>query len=1159
MDTTKIKRFAQYARRTLRELVSTKLKKVLTSDSDERRREASAVSALDMEVHKHGEEQVVDKVAYIWFNRFCALRFMDAREYTAVKVLTPRLGEFQPEILAEAKSGALDEDLVPASIQKKVKALLDGEEKSDDPQQEAYRLLVVAACNHYYDSMPFLFEKISDYTELLMPDDLLSGNSIVAYTRENITSLDCESVEVIGWLYQFYISERKDEVFASKKKVEAEDIPAATQLFTPNYIVRYMVENSLGRLWMLNFPDSNLVDQMDYYIQPEEVEDFIRISNPEELKVCDPACGSGHILIYAFDLLYTIYTEQGYASKDIPRLILEKNLYGIELDERAGELAAFALAMKGREKYRRFFNKKIEPQICVLEKLEFADQEIKDYMAELGDDLFTIDLRKTLADFEEADNLGSLIRPTLQDSAGLQSLLEGHKIEDNVYLFDTHRKIKVALKQAEFLRSKYHCVIANPPYMGAGNMNPALSKFAIKEYPDSKADLFAMFMERSLDLLISTGYMGMVNMQSWMFLSSFEKLRTKLLNEKTILSMAHLGPRGFDSIGGEVVQTTSFVIQNQGAHDFKGSYLRLIEGKNEIIKELNFKEAVKDLDCSWLFRACSDDFKKIPSTPIAYWVSENIRATFDNDKVGDITISDGQTKTGDNDRYLRMLWEVSSRSVGKDKKWVKHPKGGKFRRWYGNVDNLINWSEEARMHYRKDRVARILPNYLWWKKGFCWTLITGGEQSFRIVNDDEIFNLAAPTLFPKDDDELNYLLALVNTPIASYITKVMNPTLNMNVGEIQNIPLVDVPKNRVNIIATEATSIAKFDWNIYETAWDYKKSPLVLSEDKINELQQAYSVTREIWQSRTKQMQCLEEANNRIFIDAYDLQDELTTEVPLKEITLTCNPHYRYPRAKDEDEREALLLADTMKEFISYAVGCMFGRYSLDHPGLIIANQGESLEDYFEKIGKGQAASGKPEVQFMPDEDNVIPILDDTWFEDDIVERFRVFLKVTFGEDNFEENLSFLEKAIGKDIRKYFLKDFYTEHNKMYKKLPIYWLFSSPKGSFNALIYMHRYQPSTASVILNDYLRTYVDKLEARKSNLDQVEVSANASPKDKRDAVKEQKKIREILNELEDYERQILYPLASEQLAIDLDDGVKVNYNKFGKALKKVTGLSGK
>ena len=574
----------------------------------------------------------------------------------------------------------------------------------------------------------------------------------------------------------------------------------------------------------------------------------------------------------------------------------------------------------------------------------------------------------------------------------------------------------------------------------------------------------------------------------------------------------------------------------------------------------------------YFFRASAADFRKIPGSPIAYWASERIKESFNNSKVASITISDGQTKTGNNDKYLKNIWEVNRRYSGRDCKWVKHPKGGGFRRWCGNVDTVIDWSELARKHYRSDHVARILPDYLWWKKGFCWTLITAGKQSFRLVKDDEMFNLAAPTLFPKDENDLLPLLGLVNTPITEHITKLINPTINMNVGEIQSIPLVEINKFIVEGIVGSLINLSSKDWDSYETSWDFTSHLLLNTGYRALNLQATYNNLRAHWQSMTQEMQRLEEENNRIFIEAYGLQDELTPEVSLNEITLTCNPYYRYSNNKNADELEALLLADTMKEYISYAVGCMFGRYSLDVTGLILANQGEGLEDYYRVVSNQLSVISNQEEEefvtdgcqltsdsFPPDADNVIPILDGDWFTDDITERFRKFLRVTFGEAHYEENLKFIEVALGKDIRKYFLKDFYNDHLRLYKKRPIYWLFSSPKGSFNSLIYMHRYRPDTASVVLNGYLREFRIKLLSRKSHLEAVSISASASAGEKTKALKEIESLRKMIEELESYERDVLYPLATEQIAIDLDDGVKVNYQKFGPALKKIPGLDAK
>ncbi|KON48503.1 BREX-1 system adenine-specific DNA-methyltransferase PglX [Mariprofundus ferrooxydans] len=596
MDTAVLKRFAQAARRQLIEQVATKLEFVLHTDSAELRGKEKALDDLKTLIASTSEQAVIERVAYIWFNRFCALRFMDVNRYTRIGTVSPAEGFTQPEILQEAKQGYFDDGIERFVDKQRVLDLLGNRTLSDDPQQEAYRLLLVAACNYYHAAMPFLFEKIEDYSELLMPDDLLSENSVLQATRVAIDT-DSTEVETIGWLYQFYISEKKDEVFAGlkkNKKVTPEDIPAATQLFTPHWIVRYLVENSLGRLWMLNHPDSKLIEQMAYYIKPEQQEtDFLPVASPEELKICDPACGSGHMLTYAFDLLHAIYEEQGYETREIPRLILENNLFGVEIDERAGELAAFALVMKACEKHRRFLRKPVQPRICVLENIKFTDDELNEYMDAVGRDLFTQPLQDTLIQFMDSDNFGSLIRPALNDVAGIRALLEAKDMAGNMFLYKTHQKVLKALKQADYLSQKYHVVIANPPYMGGKGMNPALKKFAGQAYPDSKSDLFAMFIERNLELAVKYGSVAMITMQSWMFLSSYEKLRSHILNDGTILSMAHLGARAFDSIGGEVVSTTAFVLSNHHNPEYKGAYLRLVDGMSEQEKSDMFKEAIK--------------------------------------------------------------------------------------------------------------------------------------------------------------------------------------------------------------------------------------------------------------------------------------------------------------------------------------------------------------------------------------------------------------------------------------------------------------------------------------------------------------------------------------------------------------------------------------
>ena len=1175
METAKLKKFAQYARRYLIDQVTVKMEFVLASESTARRECSRAVRDLEEQLRKTSNEQVVEKVAYTWFNRFCALRFMDVNRYTRIGIVSPAEGQFQPEILAEAKMGHIDEEIVPDKIRQQVFALLNGMTPSRDPQQEAYRLLIVAACNYYHTTMKFLFEKIDDYTELLMPDDLLSGTSILTYTREAMTPDACEDVEVIGWLYQFYISEKKDEVFEGlkkNKKITPENIPAATQLFTPHWIVRYLVENSLGRLWMLNRPGSRLIEQMDYYIKPEQPEtDFLKVTSPEEIKICDPACGSGHMLVYAFDLLHAIYEEEGYEPSEIPEKILTNNLYGIEIDERAGVLAAFALTMKARSKNRQFFRKGIQPNICVLDNIHFEADELKAYMDEVGHDLFTTNLYTTLRQFEEADNFGSLIRPTVTDAADTIQMLDVKKVAGNLFLSKTNDKVLQVLKQADYLSPKYHVVVANPPYMGGKGMNGRLKAYAQDNYTDSKSDLFAMFIERNLDMAVKKGSVAMITMQSWMFLSSFEKLRANILNNNTILSMAHLGARAFDSIGGEVVSTTSFVIENAHHLDYKGTFLRLIEGSCEADKTIALQEACKNPNCAWFFRAPAADFKKIPGSPIAYWVSDRVREIFvEGTGLRQlVTVKQGMA-TSDNGRFLRNWHEVSANntvykcqsleeSALRDERWYPYNKGGDFRKWFGNNELLVNWwhngfeLKEFQSTLNQGWHVRLKSREYYFKPSITWTFVSSAFFGVRYSPEGFIFDVGGSSAFPSGE-YLYLYTAYLCSKITYEFLQAVNPTLSF---QVENIAILPVLENKLDSaleaacnICRSNINISKSDWDSFETSWDFTELPLLQPDYHQPTFKATYNKLRTHWCEMTLEMQRLEEENNRIFIEAYRLQDESTPEVPLNEITLTCNPHYRYGNNKNDDELAALLLADTMKEFISYSVGCMFGRFSLDKPGLILANQSETIEDYLSQV---------PEPTFMPDKDNVIPMLDGDWFIDDIAERFKKFLRMTFGDEHYEENLTFIEDAIGKDIRKYFLKDFYNDHVRRYKKRPIYWLFSSPKGSFNALIYLHRYRPDTASVVLNDYLREFRSKLVARKNQMEGLSISISASQAEKTRALKDIENIKKMIEELQDYERDVLYPLATEQIDIDLDDGVKVNYVKFGQALKKIPGLEAK
>jgi type II restriction/modification system DNA methylase subunit YeeA len=983
-------------------------------------------------------------------------------------------------------------------------------------------------------------------------------------------------VEVIGWLYQFYISEKKDEVFEGlkkNKKITPENIPAATQLFTPHWIVRYLVENSLGRLWLLNRPNSKLAEQMDYYIAPQEpVTDYLRIAKPEDIKLCDPACGSGHMLTYAFDLLYAIYEEEGADPAEIPEKILTHNLYGIEIDERAAELAAFALTMKARGKQRRFLNKRIQPNICVLRPVKIAPQDLDAYVAEVGRDLFTANLRTLLTQFEEADNFGSLIRPVAMEYAEIRRVLAEKGIGNQLLLEHVHSDVLRVLEQAEYLSQRYQVVVANPPYMGGKGMNGRLGAWAKENYPDSKSDLFAMFIERNLDLVAKQGAIGMITMQSWMFLSSYEKLRANLLNNKTLTAMAHLGPRAFDSIGGEVVSTTAFVFENAPHRELKGDFLRLIDGSSETEKDRMIREAISNRDCGWHHRAASADFQRIPGQPIAYWVSESVRQAFQKGSAfGQISTPKQGLATGCNDLFLREWHEVSSRHIGFDLssravaqksglRWFPYNKGGEWRKWYGNYEYVVDWEDDGlRIRDFKDADGKVRSRPqntdYYFQEGITWADITTNSFAARYAAPGFIFDVKGSSGFPSTKD-LNPVMGLMNSKLMHDFMLILNPTSTFQVGDMARVPYIypgeltsDIANNVQKLIA-----LGKQDWDSAETSWHFTVNPLADIANSQQKISGAYGSVYKCWLEMIQDMRRLEEENNRIFIEAYGLQNELTPDVPLSEITLTCNPHYRYGGEKSKQELEDLLRADTMREFISYAVGCMFGRYSLDKPGLILANQGETLEDYLRQV---------PEPRFTPDADNVIPLLDGDWFPDDITGRFREFLRVSFGDEHYDENLRFIESALGKKgkplpIRDFFLKEFYTDHVKRYKKRPIYWLFSSPKGSFNALIYLHRYRPDTASIVLQ-YLRDFRSKLVSERDHQTQVSISTSASQGEKTKALKRIEELKKVLVELDDYERDTLYPLATRQIPLDLDDGVKVNYAKLGAALKKIPGLDAK
>lgn len=1177
MNTNLLKSFAQQARTKLMSQIAAKLEMVLTTDSGLLREQAAQIEKLNEAIAATSKEQVIDKVAYTWFNRFMALRFMDVNGYQpiGVQVISPKQGYTLPELLDEAKQGHIPTEL--NVDHERINDLLNGKIQSNNPQNEVYKMLLIAACNHLNKVFPFLFEHINDYTELLLPDDLTSEFSILQDVRDGMTDEDCSEVEIIGWLYQFYISERKDEVFAAKGRVEKEDIPAATQLFTPRWIVEYMVQNTVGKLWLQNRPNSSLREYMSYYIESPSAthDDYLRINSPEEITLLDQACGSGHILVYGFELLTKIYEEEGYNPTEIPQLIIEKNLYGFEIDERAAQLASMALMMKARSYQRRVFRKSIEPNILCFQDLTLTEEEIKATFHPMKAKLSKT-LLSDLLTMQQATNYGSLIIPeTSLDEleAALIEISVKNRQSTDVFGKQYLEELEIALKSLVLLGNKYSCVADNPPYMGSGNMNKELSNFVKNNYADSKADMMACFMEAGLKSLQPKGFLGMINQHSWMFLSSYEKLRDKLIKETFFDTLLHLGPRTFPEIGGEVVQNAAFTFWNKTLND-KGSYIRLVDDGNTELKRTKTLEAIQNTDCGWFYNANQKDFEKIPGSPIGYWLSEKVLKLFEHELLNKIGAPKKGLVTTNDIRFIRNWNEVAKKKF--NAKWFFANKGGGSRKWYGLKYYVLNWkddgcemkdyvTEKSGGHYSR----QIFNEKYYFKKGITWSNINTGKPNFRISEEDSLFCSSGPSAFPKRN--LIYILGLLNTKPVDEILEVLSPTMSVLPTQIGQIPYVDNSTFIIEEIINENIVISRDEWNSNESSFDFEENPLIKQQN--SSVEEAYQQYLNEWESRFYQLHYNEEKLNSHFIEIYGLNDELTPDVSLKDVTILkdeldqkklkeLSNTYKSGwqlingewQLKDKTEQPDLPFdaKEVIKQFVSYAVGCMFGRYSLDKEGLILANQGETLEDYIAKVGVAEE-----ELQFVPDEDNIIPILDDEWFKDDMVGLFNAFLKRSFGKENFEQNLAFVEESLGRDMRNYFLRDFYTDHVRRYKKRPIYWLFSSPKGSFNVLIYMHRYTPDTLNRIFNNYLTEYREKLKMHSEQLNHI--IEKGEGREQTQAAKELDKIKTILLELQEYERDILHPLATDRIPIDLDDGVLVNYNKFGEAIKQVAGLNDK
>lgn len=1197
MDKNAIKKFAVWARTELLTRVSLKAVeygitedniedanadsvggKVLTADEKKQRQ------ALIAEINDKGYKQVMEEVAYTWFNRFSALRFMEVNSYlpSHVRVFTDEENNFKPQIISEAIHLELD-----GLDMEKVYALKEAEKT-----EELYKYLLIVQCNALNKILPVMFQRLSDYTELLLPDNLLREGSVIQQMIELIPEDDWkDAVQIIGWLYQYYNSEKKDDVFAALKKnvkITKENIPAATQLFTPDWIVRYMVENSLGRLWLEGHPDvkeqilpteeeqsayaAGNRDPEDtkwhYYLEEAEQEPEVQAQlakirkeyaalTPDKLKVIDPCSGSGHILAYMFDVLMKIYESYGYTIREAVASIVKNNIYGLDIDDRAAQLAYFAVMMKARQYDRRFFSRGIQPHVYTIVESNHVDSFALEYFCD-GDAKLKAAMDTIISELHDAKEYGSILTVTPQGWSALYDRF-AEIIEDiNMSRETALRELLPLVQVAEALAQKYDVVVTNPPYMGASGMSMKLSDYVKKNYPDSKSDLFAVCIERGNQMVVHNGINCMVTMQSWMFLTSFEKMRVNILQNRNITNLMHMD----NMVMGIAFGTAVTAFRNCRIQNYKGTYNHV---KYEDIIDNTPKEF--PISGNRFAQVSTDNFAKIPGSPVAYWASENTMRAFDNKYISEYATSNGQNITGNNNKYLRLFWEVNYNNVNNEY-WAKCARGGGYRKYYGNDDNVILWTSEARQHYKQDSIARIVPEYLRFKSGITWSYITSGTPSFRKLWENELFEKAGTSIFINKVEYINGILGLLNSNVARALLKLISPTINYQVRDIFSIPVArDVlTSDQIDNLVEQNIDMEKMDWDSFETSWDFQHHPLLR---KVPTIAEAF----EQWQTKCddsfNQLKANEEELNRVFIDIYGLQEELTPEVEDKDVTV----------------RKADLGRD-IRSFISYAVGCMFGRYSLDIPGLVYAG-GNFDEKYCRWISQfGDQANEKIDADglliedgwagsslwkydgvrvgnqwckasYSPDTDNIIPICDDEYFEDDIVGLFVEFVKTVYGADTLDENLKFIADALGgkgqpKDvIRNYFLSDFYSDHCKIYQKRPIYWLFDSgKKNGFKALIYMHRYQPDTIARIRTDYVHEQQARYRTAIADLEQR--IANASTGER---VKLNKKLTTLQaqdTEIRTYEEKI-HHLADQMISIDLDDGVKKNYAIFQDVLAKI------
>lgn len=1138
----------------------------ITGDAITQRKNLVAVIQENAKESTYPEafSHIMEETAYTWFNRLIAIRFMEVNDYLSARVLSSKTPEkIEPDLV----TSPFDSDLTFSEDESR--QIVDW--KMNNQTDDLFRMLFLKECNALNEPLPMLFEKIADYTELLLTLSISDRDGVVWHLVHDIPEDDFrDQVQIIGWLYQYYNTEPKDKVFARKssEKIKKEDIPAATQLFTPDWIVRYMVENSLGRLWIEGHPNEALKEQWKYYLDEAEQEESVQKQlnqiyaehsklNLEGLTCLDPCCGSGHILAYMFDVLMQIYLSRGYRDRDAAISIVEHNLYGLDIDERAAQLAYFAVMMKARQYDQRFLSRGIQPHVYAIEE----SNGLSTWKAFSGSDFGQLTLDQTyiaqadeLIDlFHDAKEYGSILKVEPTDYDNLQDYLEEirQKGSENIlfaaWSAEMADKMPKLIRQAKLLSRKYDVVVTNPPYMGSSGMNAKLSKYVKDNYPDSKSDLFAVFIEQCGAMIKPNGYQAMITQHAWMFLSSYEKLREKIL-QKMIVNMAHLGPRAFEEIGGEVVQTTSFVLRNEFSNGYQGEYCRLIEPTTQKGKEDMF------LSVQNRYVSKQENFAKIPGSPVAYWVNKKVFCNFDGPKLENYGISRAGLSTGDNDKFFRLWYEVAFNNIAlscsnneeylmSDRKFVPCNKGGNYRKWYGNLEYILDWSNPETFHR-----PRTTYMDLYYKPALTWSVITSNIFNSRYYPQGLLFDHASASFFAKKEDTSFSIEGYLNSIVAQKILTILNPTINTGSDVIMKLPYKTSESNKKQCtnLVKENISISKSDWDSFETSWDFQTHPLLalpaldmagLITAKQLTLAERYEHFKAVCEDRFDILQENEEELNRIFIDIYGVKDELTPDVAPKDVTV----HQIFDSKDDvpddlQGSNYVLTQEDVMKSLLSYAVGCLFGRYSLDTPGLAYAG-GEWDADKYQT--------------FIPDNDNVVPITDEEYFDDDLSSFICAWLKKAFGRENFEANLEFLTDALGtrgttsrEKLRNYFLKNFYKDHCKTYQKRPIYWLFDSGKeNGFKALVYLHRYDENTIGRVRADYLHR-MERIYSGEVNRMQDIIDHSHSAHEVSVAEKRLEKMKKQIKECQDYDAKLGH-LALDQIHLNLDDGVKINYRK--------------